>query len=97
MVNPLYDQTKVGASREHFCSGTVHFVAARDARSAKLPTMKVEPAESLKRDREAEAASLARARADIKAGRMVDHDEVAKWLKTWGTEHEQPMPREWLE
>lgn len=59
--------------------------------------MTAEPRIFSKRDREAEAASLARARADVAAGRVVDHAEVAKWLKTWGTEDEYPMPREWLE
>ncbi len=49
------------------------------------------------RDREAEAASIARARGDIEAGRFVDHEEVAKWLRTWGTDDEYPVPREWLE
>ena len=43
------------------------------------------------------AESLARARADVAAGRVVPHEEVAKWLATWGTEDEKPMPREWLE
>jgi predicted transcriptional regulator len=59
--------------------------------------MTAEPGLFSKRDREAEAAPIARARADIAAGRVVDHAEVAEWLKTWGTEQERPMPREWLE
>ena len=48
-------------------------------------------------DPEAEAASVARARADVAAGRVVPHEQVAAWLKTWGTPDEKPMPREWLE
>ncbi len=48
-------------------------------------------------DPEAEAASLARARAEIAAGKGVPHEEVAKWLRTWGTPEEGPPPREWFE
>ncbi|MBX9816107.1 MAG: antitoxin [Sphingomonas sp.] len=43
------------------------------------------------------AASIARARADIAAGRYVEHEKVVSWLKTWGTPDWKPMPREWLE
>jgi predicted transcriptional regulator len=45
-----------------------------------------------------QAAALdAKARASIAAGHFVPHEEVAKWLKTWGTPDFKPMPREWLE
>jgi predicted transcriptional regulator len=47
-------------------------------------------------DEEAEAASIARAEADIAAGRTVPHSEVAKWLKTWGTPEAGPPPAEWF-
>jgi predicted transcriptional regulator len=47
-------------------------------------------------DLDAEAASDARAEADIKAGRVVDHEDVAAWLATWGTPDEKPVPPEWL-
>lgn len=46
-------------------------------------------------DPEAIAASDARAREDIAAGRVVPHEAVAKWLRTWGTPDWKPMPREW--
>ena len=49
------------------------------------------------RELEAEAASIARARADIAAGRVVEHEKVVEWLKTWGTKDEHPVPPEWLE
>ena len=49
------------------------------------------------RDREAEAVSIARARVDVKAGRVVEHAKVVEWLKTWGTEDARPIPPEWLE
>jgi predicted transcriptional regulator len=45
------------------------------------------------------APELARQRAleDIQAGRVVPHEKVVAWLKTWGTPDEKPMPPEWLE
>ena len=45
---------------------------------------------------EAEAAADAEAEADIAAGRLIPHEEVAAWLKTWGTPDYRPMPRSWL-
>ena len=59
--------------------------------------MEHEPGLFERRDPDAEAASLARARADIAAGRTIPHEQVAAWLKTWGTPDFKPMPREWLE
>lgn len=34
--------------------------------------------------------------ADLAAGRVVDHAEVAAWLAKWGTPDEKPAPAEWL-
>ncbi len=48
-------------------------------------------------DEEAIRASDARARAQIAAGKGVPHEEVVKWLKTWGTPDEGPPPPEWFE
>lgn len=31
--------------------------------------------------------------ADADAGRVVDHQAVAAWLESWGTENELPAPR----
>ncbi|QJU60888.1 antitoxin [Sphingomonas sp. AP4-R1] len=42
-------------------------------------------------------ARLAQARADIAAGRVVPHEKVAEWLKTWGKPDAGPPPREWFE
>ncbi len=39
----------------------------------------------------------AAADADVAAGRVVPHAEVRKWLLTWGTPDEKPIPKEWLE
>lgn len=44
-----------------------------------------------------DAAADARADADVAAGRVIDHDEVAAWLATWGTPDEKPAPAEWFE
>lgn len=46
-------------------------------------------------DEEAEAAADAEGMADIAAGRVVPHDEVAAWLDTWGTPDEKPAPAKW--
>jgi predicted transcriptional regulator len=49
-------------------------------------TFDIEPDEALESllDAEAEAAYA--------AGRVVPHDKVAAWLKSWGTEDELPRP-----
>jgi predicted transcriptional regulator len=31
--------------------------------------------------------------ADAKAGRVLPHEEVARWLESWGTEDELPPPK----
>lgn len=36
-------------------------------------------------DEEAEAAADAEGMADVAAGRVVPHEDVAAWLDTWGT------------
>jgi predicted transcriptional regulator len=57
--------------------------------------MKLEPS-IYKVDEEAEAAADAEGLADIEAGRVVPHDEVAAWLETWGTPGEKPAPKSWF-
>ena len=42
-------------------------------------------------DPRAEAEADARAEADVRAGRLISHDSVKRWVKTWGTE--KPLPR----
>jgi len=45
-------------------------------------------------DAEAEEARLdARAIADAEAGRVVPHEDVVAWLRSWGTPEELPRPR----
>lgn len=46
-------------------------------------------------DPDAEERGLREAEADVAAGRIVPHDEVAKWLLTWGTPDEGPPPASW--
>jgi len=43
-------------------------------------------------DADVEARAIAEAEADIVAGRVVPHEEVVKWLQSWGTENELPCP-----
>jgi predicted transcriptional regulator len=57
--------------------------------------MKHEPAIFEEHDPAAEAASLARARADVAAGRYHDHAVVSEWLGTWGSPDYLPF-HQWL-
>lgn len=57
--------------------------------------MKHEPGIFEERDVEAEDAAVARARADIAAGRVYAHEDVVAWLRTWGTDDYKPFPRKW--
>ena len=47
-------------------------------------------------DDEADERALQEGEADAAAGRVVPHEEVAEWLKTWGTPEEQPPPKSWF-
>jgi predicted transcriptional regulator len=47
-------------------------------------------------DQAFEDAADAEAEADIAAGRVVPHEEVVEWLKTWGTPEEKPPPASWF-
>lgn len=44
----------------------------------------------------ADHALIAEAMADLEAGRCVPQDEVAAWLKTWGTGKRVPPPKSWF-
>ena len=41
---------------------------------------------------EAEAHSEARAEADVRAGRLVSHEIVRRWLSSWGSANRLPRP-----
>ena len=43
-------------------------------------------------DEDAEAQAIAEARADVAAGRLVSHEKVVEWLRSWGTPNELPCP-----
>lgn len=43
-------------------------------------------------DPDAEARAIAEAEADDAAGRVVPHEEVVKWLRSWGKPDELPVP-----
>jgi len=44
-------------------------------------------------DPETAARLDAEAEADIAAGRVVPHEKVVEWLRSWGTANELPCPK----
>jgi predicted transcriptional regulator len=44
-------------------------------------------------DPEAEAAADVRADADVRAGRLISHEAVRRWLNSWGSTKPEPRPR----
>ena len=48
-------------------------------------------------DVEADERAMCEGEAAADAGQVVPHEDVAKWLATWGTFDEQPAPRSWFE
>ena len=43
-------------------------------------------------DEAAEARAIAEAEVDVATGRLAPHEEVVRWLKSWGTPDELPRP-----
>ncbi len=43
-------------------------------------------------DEEEEKRAIEEAEAAVRAGRVVPHEEVVKWLKSWGTPNELRCP-----
>jgi predicted transcriptional regulator len=43
-------------------------------------------------DREAEDHALEQAKADVSAGRVISHEAMVRWLRSWGTPDELPPP-----
>jgi predicted transcriptional regulator len=60
------------------------------------PTIAVDASFFDEIDEAAEAAADAEGLADIEAGRVIPHEEVAAWLDTWGTPDEKPAPAHWF-
>ena len=56
---------------------------------------KPEPSIFDETDPDHDALREAQADADVAAGRVVPHEEVAKWLAKVGTPDEEPMPASW--
>ena len=48
--------------------------------------------EELGDDPASEAAADARADADARAGRLIDHGAMTRWLRSWGTGERAPKP-----
>lgn len=44
-------------------------------------------------DPAAEAAADARADADMREGRLISHEAVKRWIRSWGTDKPLPRPR----
>lgn len=80
-------------TRRRPCS--VHAVLGKHGSGAYNRVMKHEPGIFEQRDVEAEAASVARAHADVLDGRCHEHAIVAEWFRTWGAPGRKPF-REWL-
>ena len=57
---------------------------------------KAEPSLFDEADDAADGAAVREGIADAEAGRVIPHEEVAKWLATWGTPAEQPAPKSWF-
>ncbi len=47
-------------------------------------------------DEAAEIAADAEGFADIEAGRVIPHEEIAAWLDTWGKPDEKAAPAKWF-
>jgi len=58
--------------------------------------MKPEPSIFDQVDDESAAAADSEGLADLAAGRVVPHAEVAAWLETWGAPDEKPAPASWF-
>lgn len=55
--------------------------------------MKLEPQIFDQVDENAEAAADARAEADVAARRVISHEAVSRWLKSWGGSKPLPRPK----
>ena len=52
-----------------------------------------EPKPLFEIDQRAEDRAVAEAEADVAAGRVVPHERVAAWLRSWGKSNERPAPK----
>jgi predicted transcriptional regulator len=44
-------------------------------------------------DEEAETRAIEEAEAAIREGRVISHEAMVRWLKSWGTPDELPPPK----
>lgn len=56
------------------------------------PEIDLVPADA---EREAKGRAVAEGRADVAAGRVIRHDDMKRWLRSWGTPDELPPPSTW--
>jgi predicted transcriptional regulator len=40
-----------------------------------------------------EAEADRRAKADVRAGRLISHEAVRRWVASWGSPHRLPRPK----
>ena len=74
--------------------GLVVIVGVRHgARRPDFGSVEEEPSIFDEIDDAAERLADERAEADVRAGRVVPHETVVEWLKTWGEPNGQPSPR----
>jgi predicted transcriptional regulator len=57
-----------------------------------LAVLVTEALENLVQTEEEELAGIERAEEDIKGGRVVAHERVVEWLKSWGSGRKVPPP-----
>jgi predicted transcriptional regulator len=57
--------------------------------------MKPEPSIFDEPDAAADEQAMREGEADADAGRVTPHEDVAAWLKTWGTTSEAALPKPW--
>lgn len=46
-------------------------------------------------EREAKLRAIMEARADVAAGRIIRHEDMVRWLRSWGAPDELPPPSTW--
>lgn len=77
-----------GNPKRRFSFGLCSFVLGSDVGGCDRAAMTVE--ESLFDSPEADAKSEARVEADVRAGRLISHEAVKRWLSSWGSDKRLP-------
>jgi len=59
----------------------------------RLPGFEEEPGVFDVADTEADELATLEGEANVAAGRVISHEAVVRWLRSWGTENELPPPK----